>query len=110
MLHAAVLRSPVAHGRVRSLDLDAALAVPGVRAVIGPESELSLTTRAPLLAAEPGYAGQPIAVVAADTLEAAVDGVDALALDIEVLAARGRPAASRERAALHRRTVRRCAW
>ena len=25
MLHAAVLRSPVAHGRVRSLDLDAAL-------------------------------------------------------------------------------------
>ena len=42
MLHAAVLRSPVAHGRVRSLDLDAALAVPGVRAAIGPESELSL--------------------------------------------------------------------
>ena len=36
MLHAAVLRSPVAHGRVRSLDLDAARAVPGVRAVIGP--------------------------------------------------------------------------
>ena len=74
MLHAAVLRSPVAHGRVRSLDLDAALAVPGVRAVIGPESELSLTTRAPLLAAEPSYAGQPIAVVAADTLEAAREG------------------------------------
>jgi xanthine dehydrogenase YagR molybdenum-binding subunit len=64
MLHAAVLRSPVAHGRVRSLDLEAALAVAGVRAVIGPESELSVTTRAPLLAAEPGYAGQPIAVVA----------------------------------------------
>ena len=85
MLHAAVLRSPVAHGRVRSLDLDAALAVAGVRAVIGPESELSLTRPAPLLAAEPGYAGQPIAVVAADTLEAAVAGVEALALDIEVL-------------------------
>jgi CO/xanthine dehydrogenase Mo-binding subunit len=85
MLHAAVLRSPVAHGRVRSLDLDAALAVAGVRAVIGPESELSLTRAAPLLAAEPGYAGQPIAVVAADTLEAAVAGVEALALDIEVL-------------------------
>ena len=74
MLHAAVLRSPVAHGRVRSLDLDAALAVPGVRAAIGPESELSLTTRAPLLAAEPMYAGQPIAVVAADTPEAARAG------------------------------------
>ena len=29
MLHAAVLRSPVAHGRVRSLDLEAALRDPG---------------------------------------------------------------------------------
>ena len=86
MLHAAVLRSPVAHGRVRALDFDATLAIPGVRAVIGPESELSLTARAPLLATEPGYAGQPIAVVAADTLEAARAGVKALALDLEVLA------------------------
>ena len=85
MLHAAVLRSPAAHGRVRSLDLDAALAIPGVRAVLGPESDLSLTTPAPLLAAEPGYAGQPIAVVAADTLEAARAGVEALALDLEIL-------------------------
>ena len=85
MLHAAVLRSPAAHGRVRVLDIEAALAAPGVRAVIGPESELSLTRSSPLLAAEPGYAGQPIAVVAADTLEAALEGVRALALDIEVL-------------------------
>lgn len=85
MLHAAVLRSPVAHGRVRSLDLESARRTPGVRAVIGPESDLSLTTRAPLLAAEPAYAGQPIAVVAADTLEAARAGVLALAPDLEVL-------------------------
>ncbi len=85
MLHAAVLRSPVAHGRVRSLDLEAALAVMGVRVAIGPESDLSLTTRAPLLAAEPAYAGQPIAIVAADTPEAARAGVMALALDLEVL-------------------------
>ena len=85
MLHAAVLRSPVAHGRVRSLDLEAALAVPGVRAAIGPQSDLSLRTRAPLLAEEPAYAGQPIAAVAADTPEAARAGVEALALDLEVL-------------------------
>src|SRR4029078_11983283 len=58
MLHAAVLRSPVAHGRVRSLDLEAALATPGVRAAIGPASDLSLTTRGPLLAAAPAYAGE----------------------------------------------------
>ena len=85
MLHAAVLRSPAAHGRVRSLDIEAARATPGVRAVIGPESELSLTAKAPLLAAEPPYAGAPIAVVAADTLESAWAGVAALALDLEVL-------------------------
>ena len=36
MLHAAVLRSPVANGRVERLDLEAARAAPGVRAVLGP--------------------------------------------------------------------------
>lgn len=85
MLHAAVLRSPVAHGRVRRIDLEAARAVPGVRAVLGPETELSLRRRAPLLASEPRYAGQPIAVVAAKTLAAARAGVAALALEIESL-------------------------
>ena len=108
MLHAAVLRSPVAHGRVRSLDLDAALAVPGVRAVIGPESELSLTTRAPLLAAEPGYAGQPIAVVAADTLEAAQAGSARSGARHRGARARRRPAGGPQRAALHGRPDRRC--
>ena len=53
--------------------------------MIGPESELTLTTREPILALEPMYAGQPIAVVAADTPEAARAGVRALALDLEVL-------------------------
>ena len=36
LLHAEVLRSPRAHGRVSRLDLEAARAVSGVRAVIGP--------------------------------------------------------------------------
>ena len=85
MLHAAVLRSPVARGRVRGLDLDAARAVPGVRAVIGPESELSFTTRTPALSGEPQYAGQPIAAVAADTLGQALAGLVSLSLDIEPL-------------------------
>jgi carbon-monoxide dehydrogenase large subunit len=34
VLHAAILRSPVAHGRIRSIDPRAALALRGVRAVI----------------------------------------------------------------------------
>src|SRR5262249_33568322 len=41
-LETAVLRSPVAHARVSGIDLEAARALPGVRAVLGPGSELGL--------------------------------------------------------------------
>src|SRR5690348_16827117 len=34
MLHAAVLRSPIAHARIESIDISAALAHPGVHAVL----------------------------------------------------------------------------
>jgi CO/xanthine dehydrogenase Mo-binding subunit len=85
MLHAAVLRSPRANARVTRLDLGAALAVPGVRAALGPDTELSLSVRSALLRSEPGYAGQPIAVVAADTPRQAAAGVTALALELEEL-------------------------
>src|SRR5438552_15212543 len=34
MLRAAILRSPIAHGRIRGLDSEPARAIPGVRAVI----------------------------------------------------------------------------
>ncbi|MGZ8688106.1 MAG: xanthine dehydrogenase family protein molybdopterin-binding subunit, partial [Gaiellaceae bacterium] len=85
MLHAAVLRSPVAHGRVTRLDLEAARRSPGVRAVLGPDTELAFTTRTPAFAAEPAYAGQPIAAVAADTLEQALAALAALAPEIEPL-------------------------
>ena len=34
MLHAAILRSPIAHGRVAAVDASAALAIAGIRAVI----------------------------------------------------------------------------
>ena len=61
MLHAALLRSPHAKAKARSLDLDAARAMPGVRAVLGPADSESLTD-------EPGYQGAPVAAVAADTL------------------------------------------
>jgi xanthine dehydrogenase YagR molybdenum-binding subunit len=85
MLHAAVLRSPRAHGRVVGLDVDAALELPGVRAVIGPDTEVSFTTGAPLLSAEPEYGGQPIAAVAADTPAQAEAALAALDLRLEPL-------------------------
>ncbi len=44
LLQAAVLRSPFARARLRRLDLDAARAAPGVRAVVGP-GELDVLTR-----------------------------------------------------------------
>ena len=60
MLHAAVLRSPHAHARVRRIDLAPALALPGVRAAIGPGE-------APGLEEEAGFSGAAVAAVAADT-------------------------------------------
>jgi CO/xanthine dehydrogenase Mo-binding subunit len=85
MLHGAILRSPVAHGRVVGLELEAALSLPGVRAAIGPDTPVSYTLPAPLLHAEAEYAGQPIAAVAADTAAEAAAALSALALRLEPL-------------------------
>ena len=64
LLQAAVLRSPFARARLRRLDLDAARAAPGVRAVVGP-GELDVLTR------DCGYEGAPVAAVCAETHEQA---------------------------------------
>lgn len=78
MLHTAVLRSPHAHARVSKLDLGPALAAPGVRAAVGP-ADLDV------LAEEPGYAGQAVAAVAADTFAEARAAADLIVVDWEVL-------------------------
>ena len=81
MLHAAILRSPIAHGLVAAVDVTAALAIPGVRAVITAE-DVGAVPRIPLrLLPLPGterslqpviaadrvrYVGEPMAVVLAD--------------------------------------------
>ena len=78
MLHARILRAPVARCNVTHLDLDAARAVPGVRAVIGPEAPMTVPGDR-ILTAEPAWAGEPIAAVAADTPEAAEAALVALA-------------------------------
>src|SRR5712671_167476 len=100
MLHAAILRSPIAHGHVRRLEATAAGAIPGARAVITaveigavPTIPLRLlplpgTERflQPVLAADRvRYVGEPIAVVLADSAALAEDGVGAMGLDIEEL-------------------------
>jgi carbon-monoxide dehydrogenase large subunit len=100
MLHAAVLRSPMAHGRIRAIDTSRALAIGGVHATIT-AAEIGVVPRIPLRlqsspATEPfcqpviardrvRYVGEPIAVVLADSAALAEDGVEAIALDVEEL-------------------------
>ena len=78
MLHTAVLRSPYARARVTHLDVAPALASPGVRAVLAPE-ELAKLTR------EPGFQGEPIAAVAADTFAEARAALERIDLRWEAL-------------------------
>ncbi|MGH2977278.1 MAG: xanthine dehydrogenase family protein molybdopterin-binding subunit [Gaiellaceae bacterium] len=81
MLHAAVLRSPHAHARVRRIDLPPALALPGVRAAVGPGDAHGLEEEA-------GFAGAPVAAVAADTFaqaQAAVEAIDVEWEELEVV-------------------------
>jgi xanthine dehydrogenase YagR molybdenum-binding subunit len=80
MLHTAVLRSPYAHARVRSIDLAPALALPGVRGALGPNEAKGLVD-------EPQYAGHAVAAVTADTFEQARAAVRAIAVDWEELEA-----------------------
>src|SRR5262245_60048330 len=48
-LHAAILRSSVAHGRIRAIDASAALGRPGVRAVITAADVLSEIGQVPVI-------------------------------------------------------------
>ena len=92
MLHAAVLPSPVARGRILALNLQPALEQDGVVAVLTahdiPGKNLwgSIIPDWPLLAAdEVHYAGQPIAIVVGMTRAIAQAGVRAIALEVEEL-------------------------
>jgi CO/xanthine dehydrogenase Mo-binding subunit len=78
MLHAAVLRSPFAHARMRGIDFAAALALPGVHEAIGPGDIDQLET-------ECGYQGAPVAAVCADTYEQAHAAMAAIDVDWEQL-------------------------
>ncbi len=78
MLHAAVLRSPYARARVTSIDLGAARSAPGVRGAIGPGDVDQLTD-------EPGYVGQAVAAVAAETFGQAQAALERIDIEWEVL-------------------------
>jgi carbon-monoxide dehydrogenase large subunit len=101
-LHAVVLRSPIAHGRIEGIDFGAALRLPGVHAVITaadlprpiPTVNIRLQPmpslvpfHQPVLAHDKvRYVGEPIALVLADSAARAEDAAGAIELDIEPLA------------------------
>ncbi|HUZ85300.1 MAG TPA: xanthine dehydrogenase family protein, partial [Gaiellales bacterium] len=78
MLEARVLRSPHANARLLSIDLEAAAAVPGVRAVLPPDGAPTFEGE-PVLGREPRFAGAAVAAVAAESGEAAEAGLASLA-------------------------------
>jgi len=95
MLHGAVLRSPVAHARIRSIDTSQALAHPRVRAVItGRDLEplnlawaptLSADVQAVLATDKVRFQGQEVAFVIAEDRYAARDAVELIDVDYELL-------------------------
>jgi len=102
MLHAAVLRSSAAHGRIRAIDTAAARALPGVHAVItaadiGEVPTIPLRHDAlaafrlyeqPVIAnGKVRYVGEPLAVVIADSAALAEDALETIVVDIEPLPA-----------------------
>ena len=89
-LHAALVLSPVAAGRLRTLDLAAAAASPGVVAVLAAGDIPGKNDVAPIGADEPlfatdrvFYAGQPLAMVVAVTLDAARHAAERAVIEIE---------------------------
>src|SRR5580698_8381220 len=101
MLHAAVLRSAVAHGRIRTIDVSRAKKIPGVHSVITAADLGDPTPRVPMrlqplpefeafgqpvMAGDKvRYVGEALAMVLADSAAIAEDAVGAIEVDIEPL-------------------------
>ncbi len=91
LLHARLVLSPYAHARIVAIDSAAAEATPGVVAVFTgktlPIANASSSSRAqtPLAREEVYWCGHPVAVVVAESEEAALDGVMAIEVDYDPL-------------------------
>jgi CO/xanthine dehydrogenase Mo-binding subunit len=92
LLHARPVLSSEPHARIRGIERDAALAIPGVVAVLT-AADLPIVasgtdrTSEPLAREEVVFAGQPVALVVAETEAAAEDGAEAVLVDYETLPA-----------------------
>ncbi|MCG6113860.1 MAG: xanthine dehydrogenase family protein molybdopterin-binding subunit [Mesorhizobium sp.] len=108
MKHAAFVRSPHAHAKIRSIDVAAAQALPGVIAVLGGRelqadgignlicgwmihskdgSPMNMGAWSPLATETVRYVGDAVAIVVAETKAQARDAAEAVAIDYEELPA-----------------------
>src|SRR6266508_2021753 len=95
MLHMAILRSPMAHARINSIDSSAAAALPGVVAVVTGElmaqhnlawmPTLSYDTQAVLVTDKVRFQGQEVAAVIAEDAYTARDALQLIDVDYEPL-------------------------
>ena len=95
MLHMEILRSPVAHARIRSIDVSKAWEIPGVRLVLTGDMmatrnlawmpTLSYDTQAVLATDKVRFQGQEVAAVIADDPYIAKDACEAIVVDYETL-------------------------
>lgn len=102
LLHAVILRSPVAHGRIVRIDATEARAMPGVHGVYTaddmrplpripmrqePMPELTPFEQPVIADGKVRYVGEPVALIVADTRDRAEDAAAAVDLDIDELPA-----------------------
>jgi carbon-monoxide dehydrogenase large subunit len=103
MLHAAILRSAVAHGRIRAIDVSRAKKVPGVHAVLTaadlgdaiplvpmrlqPMPEFEAFGQPVMARDRVRYVGEALAMVLADSAGIAEDALGVIEVDIEPLPA-----------------------
>ncbi|MCP4035576.1 MAG: xanthine dehydrogenase family protein molybdopterin-binding subunit [bacterium] len=95
MLHCAILRSPFAHAKIESIDLEEALELPGVVAIVTGDDAVKWTTPPmtmpegwgdlPLAAHKVRFVGEPVAAVAATSRYIAEDALELIDVDYEPL-------------------------
>ncbi|MBN1835634.1 MAG: molybdopterin-dependent oxidoreductase [Spirochaetales bacterium] len=92
MLYARLLRSPHAHARIQGIDVSRALEVPGVVTILtGADTPINFLAQIPdmppLCRDKVRYVGDPVAAVAAETMEAASAALRLIEVDYEPLPA-----------------------
>jgi len=95
MLHCAILRSPYAHARIRSVDVSEARKLPGVFAVVTGEDAKRWTQPGPaspegwgahcLAVDKVRFVGEPVAAVAATSRYVAEDAIELINVDYDPL-------------------------